>query len=786
MTASTGKVPGRIFMSYRREDTAYPAGWLYDRLAHRFGRTQVFKDVDSIALGDDFVEKIAATVGSCDVLLALIGESWLTVTGQDGRRRLDNPADFVRLEIEAALTRNVRVIPILVEGARMPREDELPAGLAKLAHRQALELSPSGFGSDTRRLLGVLRQTITEAQEQARREAEEEAARHSQQAERLQEQIRQHAAAQDGDAMAAVSGELAALDPTAAGPDGQASTVREQMTRRQAEEKLRQEAEEKARVRNEGDGEGPQRGARGAFGKELKIFINYRHAESPFAAMTLYRELGSRFGRENIFFDGGTLRPGMSFLEETRLHSTGSPGAFIAMIGPQWIEIMTAHHQQGDDDYVAKEIGLALRNRWTIIPVLLNDAALPNPSQLPPSIRALSDCQVARLRQTNLDEDVGQLTARLDTVRADMNNEADAPQEAGVPAGVDVPVIDVPAGRVTGPPNGTGSVRVTAPDLLAADDEHYQSLIEEADNLVIFLGAGVNTDEIERPLPGAPRLPDDTGIAEYLAVKARLKPGEQGLAAVAQYASVIRGEQRVLQWVKQVVSSDSDPGPVHRFLARFPKRLEELGLQKRYPMIVTSKLDVALERAFQQEGEPFDVALYMAPGTKYEGKFVHIPWDARASQPVITPERYTGFPISAHSGELARTVIVRTNGAVDDSNVGYPWKDNFVITEDQYIDYQRGRPAEEVVPIQILTKLREASCLFLGYEIAAWGHRVFLRWIWEGDRLSGATRWAVERDPDMLERRFCGRTGIALYRSSSTDYLKGFDTFLYDHRKEIG
>ena len=454
------------------------------------------------------------------------------------------------------------------------------------------------------------------------------------------------------------------------------------------------------------------------------------------------------------------------------------------MIGPQWIEIMTAHHRQGDDDYVTKEIGLALQNRWTIIPVLLNDAALPNRSQLPPSIRALSDCQAARLRQTSLVEDTGELSARLDTIRADMNNEADTPQEAGVPAGVDVPVIDVPAGRVTRPPDGTDSVRVSAPNLLAADDEHYQSLVEEADNLVIFLGAGVNADEIERPLPGVSTLPDDKGIAEYLAAKARLKSGERELAAVAQYASVIRGEQRVLQWVKEAVSSDSDPGPVHKFLAHFPMRLEELGLQKRYPMIVTSKLDLALERAFREEGEPFDVALYMAPGTEYAGKFVHLPWDGDP-QPVITPERYTRFPILADFGELARTVIVRTNGAVDDVNLGYPWKSNFVITEDQYIDYQRGRPAEEVVPIQILAKLRQASCLFLGYKIAAWGHRVFLRWIWEGDRLSGATHWAVERDPDMLEQRFCRRTGIALYRSSSTDYLREFDIFLDDHRKEI-
>jgi hypothetical protein len=97
-------------------------------------RGQIFKDIDSIQLGDDFVEVITTAVGSCDVLLALIGDRWLTITDERGRARLDDPDDFVRLEIEAALTRNVRVIPILVEGARMPRADHLrPASANWLA-----------------------------------------------------------------------------------------------------------------------------------------------------------------------------------------------------------------------------------------------------------------------------------------------------------------------------------------------------------------------------------------------------------------------------------------------------------------------------------------------------------------------------------------------------------------------------------------------------------------------------------------------------------------------------
>jgi hypothetical protein len=173
MSGSIPAAPGRIFISYRREETAYPAGWLFDRLADRYGGGQVFKDVDSIELGDNFVAVITRAVGSCDVLLALIGPQWLTIADDHGRRRLDSGDDFVRLEIEAALTRRVLVIPILVDGARMPRADELPDSLAELVHRQALELSPARFAFDTSRLLRVLDKTLGEVQ--AQREPEEKA-----------------------------------------------------------------------------------------------------------------------------------------------------------------------------------------------------------------------------------------------------------------------------------------------------------------------------------------------------------------------------------------------------------------------------------------------------------------------------------------------------------------------------------------------------------------------------------------------------------------------------------
>jgi hypothetical protein len=175
MTESTPAASGRIFICYRRDEAAYPASWLYERLVDRFGRKQIFKDVDSIELGDDFTHTIANAIGSCDALVALIGHRWLTVTDHLGRRRLDDPNDLVRLEIEAALERDVRVVPVLVENARMPRAEDLPASLEKLARRHALELHPDRFDSASGHLLKVLEKTLAEAQ--ARREAEAQARR---------------------------------------------------------------------------------------------------------------------------------------------------------------------------------------------------------------------------------------------------------------------------------------------------------------------------------------------------------------------------------------------------------------------------------------------------------------------------------------------------------------------------------------------------------------------------------------------------------------------------------
>lgn len=149
-------MPG-IFINYRRDDAPGVAGRLYDYLAKKFSRRDLFMDVDAIKPGLDFVKQLDNQVSNCDVLLALIGPHWLNATDEKGQRRLAADRDYVRIEIAAALKRDIPVIPVLVDGARMPSEDELPEDLANLSRRHALELRHTRFAADADAIVASLK-----------------------------------------------------------------------------------------------------------------------------------------------------------------------------------------------------------------------------------------------------------------------------------------------------------------------------------------------------------------------------------------------------------------------------------------------------------------------------------------------------------------------------------------------------------------------------------------------------------------------------------------------------
>lgn len=147
---------GAIFISYRREDSEGQSGRLFEDLCDRFGAEAVFMDVVGIEPGQDFRAVIDTKVAACSVLLSIIGRHWLSARDAAGQRRIDDAADFVRLETASALKRGVTVIPVLVQGARMPTAADLPADLRDLAFRNAVELSHARWSSDLALLLASL------------------------------------------------------------------------------------------------------------------------------------------------------------------------------------------------------------------------------------------------------------------------------------------------------------------------------------------------------------------------------------------------------------------------------------------------------------------------------------------------------------------------------------------------------------------------------------------------------------------------------------------------------
>jgi hypothetical protein len=153
-------VAGRVFISYRHADTAQAASWLFNRLTQHFGQQQVVKDVDPAPYGGNLTQAITAAVASSDAFVLLIGQHWMAVTGEG----LHDPNDYVRVALESAMSRGVLIIPVTVDGARMPVNGELPPSLASMAGQPAFEVTMRNFDADTGGLLRVLDQGIAERQ----------------------------------------------------------------------------------------------------------------------------------------------------------------------------------------------------------------------------------------------------------------------------------------------------------------------------------------------------------------------------------------------------------------------------------------------------------------------------------------------------------------------------------------------------------------------------------------------------------------------------------------------
>ncbi len=311
--------------------------------------------------------------------------------------------------------------------------------------------------------------------------------------------------------------------------------------------------------------------------------------------------------------------------------------------------------------------------------------------------------------------------------------------------------------------------RVSCPKRPVPDlDTHYLEVVETltAGRVTPFLGAGVNLAVPGRPteIPWKPGtfLPSAGELAEELALRFRYPyaDGEQpDLLRIAQYAAVARDMGTLYDRLRELFDADYPPTAVHEFFARLPRLLEEKGYRRRNLLIVTTNYDDALERAFREAGEPYDLIWYMADG-ETRGMFWQWPHNG-TPEPIVDPS--TCHELTTER----RSVILKIHGAVDREDSE---RDSFVITEDHYIDYLT-RTEISRVPVMLATTLKTTSFLFLGYSMRDWNMRVLMYRIWGAQKLRRQS-WSIQVDASEIEKEFWAERGkVETHNVSLLEYI---------------
>jgi hypothetical protein len=310
------------------------------------------------------------------------------------------------------------------------------------------------------------------------------------------------------------------------------------------------------------------------------------------------------------------------------------------------------------------------------------------------------------------------------------------------------------------------------------DDDHYERVVKYLieGTVVPLLGAGVNMcgrPESASWSEDAHYLPDGRDLARYLAEYFRYPysdPKDLNLARVSQYGAVMDGSGPLYKALQRLFTGQYESTAVHRFLAALPGALEGAGHRRACQLIVTTNYDDALESAFRDEGEDFDLVTYMADG-RHRGRFVHVPAGAEEPEVIDKPNQYVAFPIDER-GDLERTVILKIHGAVD-RNAQATWS-SYVITEDHYIEYLSRSELSNLVPAALLSKMMESHFLFLGYSMRDWNLRVLLHRIW-GEQPLSYKSWAVQLQPDKLDEEFWEKRGVDILDAPIDEYMAGLE-----------
>jgi SIR2-like domain len=277
--------------------------------------------------------------------------------------------------------------------------------------------------------------------------------------------------------------------------------------------------------------------------------------------------------------------------------------------------------------------------------------------------------------------------------------------------------------------------------------------------VVPFLGAGANLAGRGAKWEQGTNLPSGAELSRHLAhAYAYPGPDHENLIRVTQYLDLVVGELGKYDELRKVFTADYAPTEVHRFLAELPSltrgEIRDGGL-----LIVTTNYDDALERAFIDAGEPFDVVTYMARGDT-RGAFLHIRQEGEVT-PITIPNEYGGVSLAD------RAVILKIHGAVDREADA---RDSFVVSEDDYIDYLTYGDISALVPVVLTEHMLDSNFLFLGYGLADWNLRAFLRTLWKRRELT-AQGWAVQRDATPLEKEFWRSRNIEIHETELDLYV---------------
>lgn len=520
----------------------------------------------------------------------------------------------------------------------------------------------------------------------------------------------------------------------------------------------------------------------------MTVFINYRRAEAAGWARALYEKLAARFGREKVFFDQESLRPGEKWAEGIRSESGGS-GVLIALIGPKWADGLDERLEKGTSDYVRSEIETALKAEGQeVIPTLIEGASLPSEEELryQRSLQRLRSRQQLELNPTSSwDVDVEKLIERLKQLgvtEATASSQPPPPQTEPPAPATEPTASGTPAAAPAAAEREEESEAET-PKADPPGRAHYNELAElmldEAFRVVPFLGPGVNSCDRAEPWGGdiTEYLPDSDELARYLAQKIRTgnmrtKEAALGLARASQSLLIKRGDDSLYGALEDALREEvrpprRAPGSVHCFLANLPKTLRSLGAAESCQLIVTANYDNALERAFDDAEEAYDLAVYLPS----KGTFLHVPFDGEP-KPVDDASRDDSFPIVMPRGRLKQTVIMKIHGGIDQPE-GFVDSQGCVITEDDYIGYMSKGGIESIVPTQLLAKLRRSRFLFLGHEMHDWNLRVFLLRVLGEGGLSKYPSWALQREASDLDERFWQKLGtVELFADRLDEYVK--------------